>query len=172
MATDNTPPRLKLIATIAVITVITLISLDFVFKSYFAMMSDEAQREKIAPTRERDEQQKAEQAALAKASIPIDQAMAQIAKAGRPEVITPQPSEDLGPMTGWSKLPKPAPTPLPKAPEPPPAAVGDAGTTMLGPDGGAPLATDGGLAVGADAGGRLVPVPAGGAADAGARPHH
>ena len=49
MAIDNTPPRLKLIVTIAVITVVTLISLDFVFKSYYAMMSDEAQREKISP---------------------------------------------------------------------------------------------------------------------------
>lgn len=32
MAIDNTPPRLRLIGTIAVIVVITLVSLDFVFK--------------------------------------------------------------------------------------------------------------------------------------------
>lgn len=135
MAIDNTPPRLKLITTIAVITVVTLISLDFVFKSYYAMMTDEAAREKIAPTRDREELRKAEQVAFTNASIPIDQAMAQLAKGTRPEIIAPQPSEDLSPMTGWSKLPKPAPTPMPKAPEPPASdtasdSAGDAGTPL------------------------------------------
>lgn len=171
MATDNTPPRLKLIATIGVITVITLICLDFVFKSYYAMMTDEAQREKIAPTRDREEQQKAEQAAMAKASVPLDQAMAQLAKNARPEVITPQQSEDLGAMTGWSKLPKPAPTPLPKSPEPAPAIVGDGGAALGAGDGGLLGAGDGGLMLTTDAG--AMPTsggrgPAGG--DAGARP--
>jgi hypothetical protein len=141
MAIDNTPPRLKLIVTIAVITVVTLISLDFVFRSYYAMMTDEASREKVAPTRDKDDQLKAEQAALTNAAMPIDQAMAQIAKGQRPDIITPQPSEDLAPMTGWSKLPKPAPTPLPKSqPETPPSAMGDAGAaTMTAGDGGAAL---------------------------------
>src|SRR5688572_27219549 len=114
MAIDNTPPRLKLIITIAVITVITLVGIKFATESYYAMMTDEAQREKIAPTSDKSEQQKAEQAALTGATIPLDQAMAQIGKGTRPDTITPQPSEDLGPMTGWSKMPKPAPTPQPK----------------------------------------------------------
>jgi hypothetical protein len=103
MAIDNTPPRLKLIATIAVITVVTLIGINFVLESYYAMMSDEARHEKIAPTREKDEQHKAELAALSGASLPVDQAMAQLAKGTRPETISVQPSEDLAPMTGWSK---------------------------------------------------------------------
>lgn len=110
MAIDNTPPRLKLIVTIAVITVITLVAIDFVTKSYYAMMTDEAKHEKIAPTRDKDEQMKAEQTALTGAAMPVDQAMAQIAKGARPEAITPQASDDVGAVTGWSKLPHPAPT--------------------------------------------------------------
>ena len=55
MAIDNTPPRLRLIVTIAIIVVITLVGLDFVFKSYYAYMSDQAVREKMAPTLDRDE---------------------------------------------------------------------------------------------------------------------
>jgi hypothetical protein len=130
MAIDNTPPRLKLIATIAIITVVTLISLDFVFRSYYAMMSDEAHREKVAPTTEKDEQHKAEHAALTGAQIPLEAAMEQLGKGNRPEPITPQASEDLAPLTGWSKLPKQAPTPTPHVPPPPPplpAVAGDAG---------------------------------------------
>ena len=111
MAIDNTPPRMKLIATIAAITVVTLISLDFVFKSYYAFMTDTASREKVAPAKELEGQHKAEQAALTQAQVPVDQAMKQLAAGNRPDVITPKQSDDLGPMTGWSKMPKPAPTP-------------------------------------------------------------
>ena len=60
MAVDNTPPRIKLIATIAVITVITLIAINFVTESYYAMMTDQAQREKLAPTRDKEDLHKAE----------------------------------------------------------------------------------------------------------------
>lgn len=171
MATDNTPPRLKLIVTIAVITVITLIGIDFVLKSYYAMMTDEATRDKLAPTRDRDEQHKAEQAALTNAAIPVEKAMADIGKGERPAVIAPQQSEDLGPMTGWSKLPKPAPTPQPHAPEAPAPAAGDAGAAAAGDAGAVPLAGDAGAHPAphaADAGAHH-PAPA---ADAGAHPHH
>ena len=163
MAIDNTPPRLKLIATFAVITVVTLVGIDFVLKSYYGMMTDEAIHEKLAPTTEKDNPAKAEQTALTGATVPIDQAMAQVAKGARPEAITPQPSEDVAAMTGWSKLPKPAPTPQPRAPEP----------AMMG-DGGVMLGTDGGVMLGGDAG---VPASDGGAAhaghaDAGVRRNH
>jgi hypothetical protein len=171
MAIDNTPPRLKLIATIAIITVVTLIGIDFVLKSYYAMMTDDATREKLAPTTEKDTLHKAEQAALTGATIPIDQAMAQVAKGTRPEAITPQPSEDLAPMTGWSKLPKPAPTPHPHTATDAPPAMGDGGVMLAG-DGGAPHAAgDGGAPHAAgDAGAPHATHPAGGG-DAGAAHH-
>lgn len=147
MATDNTPPRLRLIVTIAIIVVITLVGLDFVFKSYYAYMSDQAQREKLAPTSDRDEQSKVEQASLTAAKI--DQAMAQVAKGSRDTAIEPRPSDDLGPMTGWSKLPKAAPSPV----------VGAAGTAHTGETtaanadaGPLPGASDGGATATAEAG--------------------
>jgi hypothetical protein len=141
MAIDNTPPRLKLIVTIAVITVITLVSLDFVFRSYYATMTEEAAREKTAPTTDKDEQRKAEMASLTGAQL--DQAKVTLAKGGRPEAITPQPSEDTGAMTGWSKLPKPLPAPTPAAA--PAAVVPDAGATPTAAgDAGAVHAADAG----------------------------
>jgi hypothetical protein len=180
MAIDNTPPRLRLIATIAVIVLITLVGLDFVFKSYYAYMSDGAQREKLAPTTAKNDQQAAEAAAFAGAKVPIDQAMGQL-KAGRGAAIEPKPSEDIGAMTGWSKLPKQPPLPAPGA--------GAAGAGMHAPDtmgvatdGGA-LHADGGTttavmdggaapAIAADAG-AAPPAPKGGEAkDAGARAPH
>jgi len=162
MAIDNTPPRLKLIVTIAVITVITLVGIDFVLKSYYAMMTDTATREKLAPTRDRDEQHKAEQMALVNAALPIDQAMAQFAKGTRPEAITPQQSEDRGPMTGWSKLPKPAPAQHVHLDPGAPATVADAGAAVTGDAGVAPLAGDAGVHAAGDAGVRA-------AGDAGVR---
>ena len=167
MAIDNTPPRLKLIVTIAVITVITLIGIDFVLKSYYAMMTDQAQREKLAPTTDKDELHKAETVALTSGSMPIQKAMAAVAKGERPALITPQQSDDLGPMTGWSKLPKPAPTPHPvQAPAPP---ADDAGATPLAADAGASHAAQG------DAGALPLapqPAPAGDAGGARGHGHH
>jgi hypothetical protein len=158
MAIDNTPPRLKLITTIAIITVVTLVAIDFVSKSYFALMTDEAARGKIAPTTEKTEQLKAEQAAFAKAATPIDEVVAQLGKGVRSELVTPVQSEDLGPMTGWSQLPKPAPVPQPRVE----AATSDGGALTAVGDGGVPLATDAGApATGSDAGvkGALLPSP-------------
>ena len=161
MATDNTPPRLRLISTIAVIVVITLVGLDFVFKSYYAFMSDEAQHEKLAPRTAQIEQNAAEKAAWAGAKFPIDQAAAQL-KAARPEGVEPKQSEDMAAMTGWSKLPKqpplPAPSPVPMHPPTPDmAADGGAHAADAGAD---PHAA-------ADAGAHTAPKPA--ARDAGAR---
>ena len=155
MAIDNTPPRLRLIATIAVIVIITLVGLDFVFKSYYAFMSDEATREKLAPLTARKEQTVAEQASFAGAKVPIDQAMAQL-KSSRNELIEPKPSEDMAPMTGWAKLPK----------QPPLAAP----APMHMPDMHMPNAADGGAAPMAAEAGAPAPAPKRAAKDAGA-PH-
>jgi len=166
MAIDNTPPRLRLLVTIAIIVVITLVGLDFVFKSYYAYMSDEAVREKMAPTIDRDEAVKAEQAALTSAKVPIDQAMAQLAKGTRDPSIEPQQSEDLGSMTGWTKLPKPAPQPIPGlggALPAPAAPVGDGGAA----EGGVTAGDAGAHTTAGDAAAPHAPAPAPAPA-----PHH
>ncbi|AKU97703.1 hypothetical protein AKJ09_04367 [Labilithrix luteola] len=167
MATDNSPPRIKLIVTIGVITIVTLAGLNLVLNSYYAMMSDEAQTAKRSAPVALEEHQKAEQAALTGAKMPIDQAMAQLAKGNREGLVTPQQSDDLGPMTGWSKLPKHAPEPIVGAAGP---EAGDAGAEAA--DGGAAAADGGALA--ADGGAAPLATDAGAPAkggDAGAAPH-
>ena len=136
MAIDNTPPRLRLIATIGAITVVTLLAINVAFTSYYATMTDQAQREKIAPTTDKDDQHKAEALALSQAAMPVDKAMAQLAS-GRPESITPQQSDDLGAVTGWSKLPHPAPVPVPHDATRT-GALGDGGASALAGDAGKP----------------------------------
>lgn len=143
MAIDNTPPRLRLISTIAVIVIVTLVGLDFVFKSYFAYMTDQAVHEKLAPLKERDELHAAEKAAFAAAKTPLAQVMADLAKGTRDPLVTPQQSDDLSSMTGWTKLPKPAPKPVhgATAPEgapeeaPAPTDAADAGAPEGAPTG-------------------------------------
>ena len=162
MAIDNTPPRLKLIVTIAVITVITLIGIDFALRSYYGFMTDDAARRKLAPTTGIDEQHKAEQAALTSANI--DQSMAQLAKGSRTDIVKPSQSEDMGPMTGWSKMPKHAPAPEHHAAPPTGGAGGahdmhgDAGATMHGDAGAAPHGDAGAPKPAGDAG---APAPKG-----------
>lgn len=144
MATDNTPPRLKLIVTIAVITIVTLIGLDFVFRGYMAFMNDMAVREKAAPPADLLAQHAAEKALFAKAKLPLDQAIAQVSKGARPESISPRPSDDTGAMVGWSKLPRALPS-APQAPAHTLDGPGDAGAPeMMASDAGAALATDAG----------------------------
>lgn len=160
MAIDNTPPRLKLIVTIAIITIVTLIGVNFALDSYFAIMTDIAVREKMAPTTERNEQEAAEKKALRDAPIPIDRAMAELGKGARAAAIAPRPSDDVGPMTGWSQRPKPAPTADMIAPAAPADAVapeeGDAGAAAETADAGAAPAPEGAATptteAGADAG--------------------
>lgn len=162
MATDNTPPRLKLIVTITVIAVTTLVAIDFATKSYFAMMTDEAKHEKAAPTRDKDEQAKAETVALTGGAMPLDQAMGQIARGARPDPITPQASDDVGAVTGWSKLPHPAPTVQH-------AVGGGAPEGPLVGDGGVLLYSDGGIMLGPDGGPMFAPIGDAGAGDGGVR---
>ncbi len=137
MAIDNTPPRLRLIMTIATIVVITLVGLDFVFRSYYGFMTEEAKFEKLAPTKEKTDQSAAEQASLTGAQIPLEQAMAQIAKGTRSEFIEPKQSEDIAPMTGWSKMPKQPPLPVPADSHPATTAtataIEDAGAPAMAP---------------------------------------
>ena len=161
MAVDNTPPKLKLIVTIGVICAVTLVALDFVFRSYLGFMNGIAQQEKLAPTKEREAQTAAEQAAFSKAKMPIDQAMKQVGAGTRAPEITPQPSDDTGALTGWMKLPKALPQAQMiggGAAAPAVAPTGDAGVTTATGDAGVTTATG-------DAGAAAIPASAG---DAGA----
>lgn len=121
MAIDNTPPRLKLIITIAAITVVTLVSIDFALRSYYNFMTEQAQKEKLAEPKELAAHRAAVDSALKGSAV--DQAMKDFAKGTRSELVTPKPSDDMGPMTGWTKLPKPLPVAPAKADHPSPPAT-------------------------------------------------
>jgi hypothetical protein len=173
MAIDNTPPKLKLIVTIGVIVVVTLVGLNFVFQSYMGYMTDMAYREKLAPTKEKEAQLAAEQAAFSNAKLPIDQAMKQVAAGMRAPEITPQQSDDTGALTGWMKNPRPLPqanmiggsgAAMPTA-----VATGDAGAVPSAGDAGAAMPT----AAAGDAGASMA-APAGdaGAAKSAPAPGH
>lgn len=156
MATDNTQPRIKLIITIGAITAVTLFALNLVFTSYYSIMTDEATRSKLAPTTEKYEQRKAEQAALTAANI--DQAMGALSKGTRASTITPEQSTDIGPMVGWAKMPKPAPAAPPGAPKPAMDLVGDAGAApMMAADAGGVVAKDGGPSITTGDAGTMAP---------------
>lgn len=157
MAIDNSPPKLKLIVTIACITVVTLVCLDFVLKSYYVMMSEEAAREKLAPTTEVNDQKAAEKVALTGAQVPIEAAIGQLSQGTRAAIIAPKESNDLTAMTGWSKAPRPAPEPLTDTAVAPPMVDGGVNASA---DGG-PTATAAGLDGGVTGGdaGKAAPAP-------------
>lgn len=176
MATDNSPPRLKLIITIGVITVVTLVGLNFILSSYYAYMSDVARHEKLAPPTGLEEHRRTEEAELASAKMPIAKAAEELAKGRREGLIAPQQSDDVGAMTGWSKLPKQAPEAAPAVAEDAGATTGEAATdageaTAASTDAGAST-TQAAQDAGAHAHDAGAKAPAPAAHDAGAHPAH
>jgi hypothetical protein len=149
MSSDDTPPKNRLIATLAFVSLCTLVALKFILTSYFNEMVEADKATKISKPEELYAARAEGQKNLASSPVPIDQAMSDLEK-GRPDLISPKQSDDTGPLIGWAKLPhalppKPAPTPTM---EPPPMAPADAGAAK---DGGKPPrapapAADGGKA--------------------------
>ncbi len=105
MATDNSPTRNKLIFVLAAVTVVILGALKFAFDDYFAFMMEGEAKAKLATPTELEALHAEEAKKLASGPLPIDQAMKQLGTQGREAspLITPQPSNDDGPLVGWSK---------------------------------------------------------------------
>jgi hypothetical protein len=119
---------------IAILSALTLGVLDQIFKSYFNMMMEEEEQEKVlgVPPVQLNQLRSLEQQRLTAASLPIDRAMKELATRGREDPalkdlaktdITPQPSNDQGPLVGWNGLGREAGAL--------PALEHDAGPTML-----------------------------------------
>lgn len=112
MAFDKSEPRVGLIFKVGTIVVVSLVGIKFGLDSYFVQMNEAVVAEKLPAVYEplktlRDGEQKK----LDQSPTPITAAMQQLAQVGRasaggPADIAPQPSDDLGPITGWSKMPK------------------------------------------------------------------
>ena len=118
MATDNSPPKIRVILTIAFSSVVILAALQFVFTSYFQMMTEEAEHTHQRPQEELLKLREGEQKNLTSGPMPITAAMKALAS-GRDGTgagsagaalkdIEPQPSTDLGPLVGWLKAPNQA----------------------------------------------------------------
>jgi len=162
MATDNSPPRIRLILIMAFGTVGTLFVLKFVFDSYFTDMWEGEAKAKMAPALELAKLHEEETKKLTGSPIPIDKAISELSSKGRESsaLIAPQPSTDDGPLVGWKEgqralQAKAAET---NAAHEPAVAGGDASTTT----------TTGAAATKGDAGVNAPPPAAGGAKDAGA----
>ncbi|WP_394822695.1 hypothetical protein [Pendulispora albinea] len=170
MATDNSPPRTRLILVMAVATAVTLFVLKFILDSYFTTMWEGEANAKIPPALELAKLHEEENKKLTGSPIPIDKAISELASKGRESsaLIAPQPSSDDGPLVGSSLLAKKGGSAAASPESAAPAQDASTTTTTAAPanankgDAGAPHA--GGAAGGATGG------AAPGAADAG-HPH-
>ena len=146
---DQSPTSNKLIVTVGLLAVFTLVSLKFIIGSYYISMTEAEQHDSMSAPEQLTQLRADQNKALQQSSVPIDVAMKNLATSGRdnaPPSITPQQSNDLGPLQGWAPL---AHDVQPFAAPPPPTtpvSMTDAGVSGDGGrDGGARTApTDAG----------------------------
>jgi hypothetical protein len=113
MATDQSPPRIRIILTIAFSSFVILVTLNFVLRSYFLMMTEQVEHDHLAKPEELIKLRAGEERNLTTSPVPIKKAMAELQMRGREGSdalkpladITPQQSDDLGPMVGWVRNP-------------------------------------------------------------------
>lgn len=113
MAYDLTTTRNRTIVVGGILAGFTLFALHFVFDSYFIQVTEGVRHEKLASPEQLIATRAAEHKALASGPVTLDNAMAALARQGRSGAaggadITPQQSADIGPLTGWNKMPRAA----------------------------------------------------------------
>ena len=161
MATESSPPQIRIILTVAFSSIVILGALHYVFRSYFLMMTEEVEHAHLAKPEELLKLREGEQRNLTTAPLPISQAIHELASRGRTNYqafvthadITPEQSTDLGPMVGWVRTPNQAVV----------DAINAAAANPAPAAGAAP--SDGGAAAAGDAGATPAATPS----DAGAR---
>ena len=150
MAIDKSEPRVGLIFRIGFLIVGLLIGTRALLNSYFDQIAHAEETSKIGKAIPQPliDLRADEEHRLTSGPMPVDQAMQTIVSKGRmaasPDIM-PSASRDLGPLQGWSKLPREVP-PMMTAPPPEavdagaaPAAAPDAGAHPMGAPGAAPL---------------------------------
>jgi hypothetical protein len=159
MATDNSPPKIRIILTVAFSSVVILFSLNYVFRAYFIMMTEEVEHDHMRPAEELAKLREGEERNLTSSPVPIARAMQELASKGRegsPDLV-PQPSNDMGAMVGWIRNPNQAVVDMlnqqaADAGAAAPEAAGDGGAAAAtATDGGVMAVTDAGALPGADA---------------------
>jgi hypothetical protein len=104
MATDQSPPRTRLIVTLTIVTVVSLGALKPIFDSYYTdMFESEAKAKLAAPDEVRNERAE-EDKRLNGGPLSIDKAMGVLAH-GREgsALIEPRQSNDVAPLVGWAR---------------------------------------------------------------------
>jgi hypothetical protein len=164
MATDNSPPRLRVIIATMAVSVFILVSLKFGLDSYYLSMMEGEEFAKVGsvPATDLMHLRAAEKKNLTTGKVPIDRAMKELAAKGRDGTFTdlsadiaPQnpEKEDTGPLIGWVRLAKAAPD-MPGAAAPATASDGGAAPATAS-DGGAALVGQAGASTAAAAGANL-----------------
>ena len=172
MASDNSAPKVRLLATIGLLAVFLLFGTKFVLDSYWSYSTEGYAKEILSPNTQIDDLRTKQRKDLESSPIPISMAMKDLASKGREGAsagIAPQQSEDLDPMRGWAKLKKDVTAITPTNVVPTPVVLGDGGTAlasdagveMTGDAAVVPVATDAGAPhpVAADAGPHVAPPP-------------
>lgn len=106
MATDQSPPRNRIIFISTMVTLLTLVALKFILDAYFDHMMTAEAKAKLPATTELDKLKEAEEQALNSAQLPLPAAKHKLAEAPRYEQagIIPVQTQDDAPVVGWSKL--------------------------------------------------------------------
>jgi hypothetical protein len=145
-----------MLLTIGIVSVFLLLGIKFVLDSYYLDMTEGYEKTLLPKTELLDKTRMEQRAAIDNGqggAIPVSVAMQTLASKGRDNAstaITPQPSDDMDPLKGWSKLPHDVHVPpqimtITAAPPRPMTMDGGVMTTMM-TDAGAPM-RDGGRMV-------------------------
>lgn len=144
METKN--PKTRLLFTLLILSVCAFVGVKFLLDSYWSMTTEAYASEVLpAPTQLTDLRAK-QKADLESSPTPINVAMQDMATKGRGSspAITPQQSNDLDALRGWSKTKKDIPEPPPPPPPAPEMVLGDGGATPAAADAGTAPKPDGG----------------------------
>lgn len=161
MASEDTRPKVRMLLTIGIVSVSLLVGIKFVLDSYYLDMVEGYEHGLLPKTELLDKTRTEQRAALDKGengNIPVSVAMQTLAAKGRDNadpLITAQPSDDIEPLKGWTKLQHQVhlPPQVTTITAPPPQVpLGDAGVTTATDAGAATTAKDGGVHAAKDGG--------------------
>jgi hypothetical protein len=146
MASDDSRPKIRMLLTIGIVSVFLLLGVKFLLDSYYLDMTESYEHSLLPKPELLDETRKEQRAAIDQGqngAIPVSVAMQTLASKGRDNASTtimPQPSDDIDPLKGWTKLKRDVHLPpqvlTTSAPQPLPPPAMDAGTTAAAGDAG------------------------------------
>ena len=110
MASDDSRPKVRMLLTIGIVSVFILLGLKFLLDSYYYDMTETYEHSMIPPAELLAQTRAEERAAIddgKNGTIPVSVAMQTLVSKGRDNAspaITPQPSDDIDPLKGWTQL--------------------------------------------------------------------